>query len=142
MKLTKTILNIITLLFFTSCAHHYAVKEGKNNRHKIFKTGDSRGKAFDRAYKQALHYCDSNKKKVKILKKIEKYKGKRSEAEYRRQVDYSKTAMIAGGTASVVGSAIGANTLKTAGSVAGGLGFLVNAATKDAYTIDMTFACI
>ncbi|MDA8793836.1 hypothetical protein N9N67_11360 [Bacteriovoracaceae bacterium] len=133
---------MILILLFTSCAHHYAVKKGKNNRHRISKTGDSAGKAYDRAYKQALHFCDSSKKKVKILKKVEKYTGNVSEAEYRRQVDYSKTAMIAGGAASVVGSAIGANTLKTAGNVAGGLGFLVNATTKDAYTINMTFACL
>lgn len=133
---------ILTAVFlFTSCAHHYAVKEGKNN-HFISKTGSSPGLAYDRAYKQALHYCDESDKRVKILRKVKKYTGKQSEASYRKQHDYSQNAMIAGGAASVVGQAMGANTLKTAGDLALGGGFLVNAATKDAYEVKLRFACI
>ena len=106
-----SLLSILFVLLFASCAHHNDVRPGADNLHSINLIIDIKEQGYANASKQAAHYCDSiDRKSYTVVSEKTSYIGEMDEANYNTAMKASKAAKRLQGVIKDIG--IGSDIVK------------------------------
>ena len=134
--LSATALASLSIISFSSCAHHRDVRPGVDGVHHVLVRSEDKEKAERDAISQAEHYCQMTNRMPAFVEEKTSYTGSMDEATRDTVRKASTAAILLGGVAH------GSQSSRTGGNVLGSAGAVGTVMTSgDDYVSDMKFKC-